>query len=80
MLIRHGFGGFVGETGLDRLLEKGRSLIGRGTDGDVERLSLNVRLRMVLEALGPTFIKLGQILSTRPDLIPADLAQEFRTL
>ncbi len=80
VLIRHGFGGFVGETGLDRLLEKGRSLIGRGTEGDVERLSLNVRLRMVLEALGPTFIKLGQILSTRPDLIPADLAHEFRSL
>ena len=80
VLIRHGFGGFVGETGLDRLLEKGRSLIGRGTDGDVERLSLNVRLRMVLEELGPTFIKLGQILSTRPDLIPADLAEEFRSL
>jgi ubiquinone biosynthesis protein len=35
---------------------------------------------MVLEALGPTFIKLGQILSTRPDLIPADLADEFRSL
>jgi ubiquinone biosynthesis protein len=80
VLIRHGFGGFVGETGLDRILEKGRTLIGRGTDGDVERLSLNVRLRMVLEALGPTFIKLGQILSTRPDLIPADLADEFRAL
>jgi ubiquinone biosynthesis protein len=70
----------VGETGLDRLLEKGRSLIGRGTEGDVERLSPNVRLRMVLEELGPTFIKLGQILSTRPDLIPADLADEFRAL
>ena len=80
VLMRHGFGGFVGETGLDRLVEKGRSLIGRATDGEVERLSLNVRLRMVLEALGPTFVKLGQILSTRPDLIPADLADEFRTL
>ena len=80
VLMRHGFGGFVGETGLDRLLEKGRSLIGRATDGEVERLSLNVRLRMVLEALGPTFVKLGQILSTRPDLIPADLAEEFRSL
>ncbi len=80
VLMKHGFGGFVGETGLDRLLDKGRSLIGRSTDGEAERLSMNVRLRMVLEALGPTFIKLGQILSTRPDLIPSDLADEFRAL
>ncbi len=80
VLMRHGFGGFVGETGLDRLLDKGRSLIGRSPDGEAERLSMNVRLRMVLEALGPTFIKLGQILSTRPDLIPSDLADEFRAL
>ena len=36
VLMRHGFGGFVGETGLDRLLEKGRSLIGRAT-GQIER-------------------------------------------
>jgi ubiquinone biosynthesis protein len=34
----------------------------------------------VLEALGPVFVKLGQILSTRPDLIPADLADELRSL
>jgi ubiquinone biosynthesis protein len=35
--------------------------------------SLGERIRMLLEELGPTFVKLGQIASTRPDLIPADI-------
>jgi ubiquinone biosynthesis protein len=43
-------------------------------------LSRSVRLRMVLEELGPTFIKLGQILSTRPDLVPPEWAAEFKQL
>ena len=38
------------------------------------------RLRLALEELGPTFIKFGQLLSTRPDLIPAEYAQEFEHL
>ncbi len=39
-----------------------------------------VRMRHVLEELGPTYIKLGQILATRPDLIPPDWADEFKNL
>ncbi|WP_419470329.1 ABC1 kinase family protein [Candidatus Kuenenia sp.] len=39
-----------------------------------------VRLRKVLEELGPTFIKFGQILSVRPDLIPLDLCEELSKL
>src|SRR5262245_53959673 len=38
------------------------------------------RLRAALEELGPTFCKLGQILSTRPDLIPPELADELAHL
>jgi ubiquinone biosynthesis protein len=80
VLGRFGFAGLVTETGVDRLLDKGRSLIGRPVTPPDERLTENQRIRMVLEALGPVFIKLGQILSTRPDLIPSDLADEFRRL
>ncbi len=43
-------------------------------------LSRPVRLRMVLEELGPTFIKLGQNLSTRADLVPPEWAEEFKQL
>lgn len=38
------------------------------------------RIRLALESLGPVFIKLGQALSTRPDLLPADIAQELSKL
>ena len=39
-----------------------------------------VRLRLALESLGPIFIKFGQVLSTRPDLIPHDYAVELAKL
>jgi len=39
-----------------------------------------VRLRMALERLGPVFVKFGQVLSTRRDLLPADLADELAQL
>ncbi|HOK66021.1 MAG TPA: AarF/UbiB family protein, partial [Anaerohalosphaeraceae bacterium] len=38
------------------------------------------RIRLAMEELGPTFIKLGQLLSTRPDLIPTDLVDELERL
>ena len=43
----------------------------------VGKLSRGARLRLALESLGPIFIKFGQILSTRPDLIPADIIAEL---
>jgi ubiquinone biosynthesis protein len=39
-----------------------------------------VRLRLALEELGPVFVKLGQALSTRPDILPADIAVELTRL
>lgn len=45
-----------------------------------EDLSLAVRLRLSLEKLGPIFVKLGQTLSTRPDLIAADISVELSKL
>jgi ubiquinone biosynthesis protein len=46
----------------------------------VHELSAGERIRLVLEELGPTFIKLGQMLSTRPDLVPADIIAELKKL
>lgn len=42
--------------------------------------SRGARLRMALESLGPIFVKFGQVLSTRPDLIPPDIAEELSKL
>lgn len=47
---------------------------------EVNRFTTAERLRMAFEELGPTFVKLGQLLSSRPDLIPDDLAVEFSKL
>ena len=81
VLARHGFGSFLQDTGLDRLVQKGRELIFRAAPrAETQRLPEAVRLRLVLENLGPTFIKLGQVLSTRPDLIPPEVAEEFEKL
>jgi ubiquinone biosynthesis protein len=81
ILIRYGFGSFVQETGLDRMIEKGKVMLGAApSDEATTRLPVEMRVRLALEELGPTFIKLGQILSTRPDLIPASFCDEFRKL
>jgi ubiquinone biosynthesis protein len=39
-----------------------------------------VRIRRAFQKLGPTFIKLGQVLSVRPDLLPKDYIEEFKKL
>jgi ubiquinone biosynthesis protein len=47
---------------------------------DVKDLPRAERFRLALEALGPVFIKFGQALSTRPDMLPADIAEELAKL
>lgn len=82
-LASYGFTDVVQELGLDRLAQRGRNLLRfrkTVTPPEVVRVPQPVRLRQVLEELGPTFIKLGQVLSLRPDLIPPDWADEFRKL
>src|SRR6184192_2600316 len=72
VLAKHGFGELVSRIG-----------IGRGpasvTDG-VESEPLAIRLRRVLEDLGPTYVKLGQIASTRADVLPPGVIVELKKL
>ncbi|QDQ88235.1 ubiquinone biosynthesis regulatory protein kinase UbiB [Alcaligenaceae bacterium SJ-26] len=48
--------------------------------GRQPKLSRGVRLRKALEELGPVFVKFGQVLSTRPDIVPHDIAHELALL
>jgi len=57
-----------------------RPFFRRKADRDHGALPLWVKLRQVIEELGPTAIKIGQILSMRPDMIPPELAEELRGL
>src|SRR4051812_33363181 len=81
VLAKYGFGEVVQETKLDRLIERGVSLVSIGRlRPEFARLPRQVRLRKAMEELGPTFIKLGQVLATRSDLIPQEWADEFSIL
>ncbi len=57
-----------------------RSLREKVTATDDYQLPLAVRMRRVIEELGPTYVKAGQILSSRPDMIPQDIIQELSKL
>ncbi|MBA2937329.1 AarF/ABC1/UbiB kinase family protein [Paenibacillus sp. CGMCC 1.16610] len=77
-LVRHGFGFLVEESDL---LQRLRIPIRRfQVHDDADRKSLGLRIRDVVEELGPTFIKLGQIASTRMDLLPEDIVKELEKL
>jgi ubiquinone biosynthesis protein len=77
VLGRHGFGYLIEQLGLAPLLSLPRRIIRRPV---ADPLGGPERLRQALTALGPTFVKLGQILSTRPDLLPPAFIAELSKL
>jgi ubiquinone biosynthesis protein len=79
-LIKYGFEDLTGTLKIEEYFEMGLEMISRKRRERVERLTRAERVRMALEELGPTFVKLGQILSTRPDLIPVEFVREFERL
>jgi len=78
VLVGHGFGYLVEQLGLVSLLSLPRRVILRVPPP--APLGTAVRLREALIALGPTFVKLGQALSTRPDLLPPEFITELEKL
>jgi ubiquinone biosynthesis protein len=80
VLFKYGFGDLLDTLKVEQYLEVGRQLISRKDHVQIDKLTRAERTRLALEELGPTFIKLGQILSTRPDLIPLSYVQELSKL
>ena len=76
VLIRHGLGDLVRRVGVSTLLEHTGQLLQWGQASEVAHLEPQQRARLALEQLGPTFVKLGQMLSTREDLLPAAWTDE----
>lgn len=78
ILTKHGFGYLLSMLGLDRFLpfyqEQSGDLFGNPA------LTPPQHIRVAMEELGTTFIKLGQLLSTRPDLLPPEYLTEFAKL
>ena len=80
VLVRHGLDDFVAATHLYRPLMLLLYLLPWNWFPRDRGQPRGVRLRLALEELGPIFVKFGQALSTRPDLLPADIAVELAKL
>ena len=80
VLIRHGLGDIVQRIGVSGLLERAGQMLQWGTSTESMQLEPPQRVRLALQELGPTFVKLGQVLATRVDLFPPDWIAEFEKL
>ncbi|MGM0461337.1 MAG: ABC1 kinase family protein [Fibrobacterota bacterium] len=76
ILIKYGFDNIIDHMNIGEFLP----FLSQKKIDDINAYSNLDRLRMAVEELGPTFIKLAQILSVRPDLIPLDIAEELSNL
>ena len=75
-----GFGDLCKRMGLEATAERTGKILGWKYAEDIAHLDRPQRLRRLFEVLGPTFVKLGQILATRPDLFGPEWISEFEKL
>jgi ubiquinone biosynthesis protein len=80
VFIRHGLGEFVQRIGVAGVLERAGRIVHWGAAGESVRLDPAQRLRLALEELGPSFVKLGQLMATRVDLFPPRWIAELEKL
>ncbi len=82
VVTKYGFEGVALKLGLEGYVDHARRLLRLSVkpSDEWQRYTVEQRIRMIIEELGPTFIKFGQILATRPDLIPMSLILELRKL
>jgi ubiquinone biosynthesis protein len=80
ILIRYGFGDMVRRLGVANIVESAGHVLKWQEVDDLTQIEPPVRVRRALEDMGPTFVKLGQILATRADLFSPDWLAEFKKL
>ncbi|MBB6633637.1 ubiquinone biosynthesis protein [Cohnella thailandensis] len=76
--VRYGFGYLVKDLGLAEVVPY--RTFWNGQRKGVDKKSLGIRIRLFLEELGPTFVKLGQLAGSRSDLLPGHIVAELRSL
>lgn len=79
VLLRYRLDDLLDDTPAERWLKLGRPFVPRAS-AEIAAQPRGARLRLALQELGPIFVKFGQILSTRRDLIPPDVAMELSLL
>ncbi len=80
VFLKHGFGQFIDQINLHRFIPLRKKLKVFGYWPPIEKHTIPERLRIAFSELGPSFIKLAQLLSSRPDLITRAYADEFKKL
>ncbi|WP_309684208.1 AarF/UbiB family protein [Polaromonas sp.] len=80
VLIRHGLGDTVRRMGLADMLERAGHVLKWDSAADLARIEPPVQVRLAMQELGPTFVKLGQILAGRADLFGPEWIAEFQRL
>lgn len=80
ILIRYGFGDMVRRMGLANALERTGRALRWNEAAELAQLEPPARVRRAMEEMGPTFVKLGQILATRVDLFDPEWIEEFSKL
>jgi len=80
VMIRYGWGDLVRMLGISGVLERAGRVLHWHSSSEIDQLDPPVRIRRALEELGPTFVKLGQLLATRVDMFPPHWIAEFEKL
>ncbi|AAZ96947.1 probable ubiquinone biosynthesis protein [Thiobacillus denitrificans ATCC 25259] len=80
VMIRYGWGDLVRVLGINGALERAGRVLHWHSTSEISQLDAPVRVRRALEELGPTFVKLGQVLATRVDMFPPNWIAEFEKL
>ncbi|MBU4499133.1 MAG: AarF/UbiB family protein [Thiobacillus sp.] len=80
VMIRYGWGDLVRVLGISGVLERAGRILHWHSSNEISQLDAPVRIRRALEELGPTFVKLGQLLATRVDMFPPHWIAEFEKL